>query len=426
MKTKLSARVWASFILIGLVGQVAWTVENMYFNVFLYNTISSDPSYIAAMVAASAVAATVTTLLMGALSDKLARRKAFIVAGYILWGVSTLSFGFITVDAVGAWFPAANAAAAAAGLVVVMDCVMTFFGSTANDAAFNAYITDVTDSSNRGRAESVLATFPLISMLIVFGLLDGLTQQGRWRAFFTVIGLAVSAAGLIAALLLKDEPLERKDEPYFRNILYGFRPSVIRSHAELYVAFAAYLVFASAVQVFFPYLIIYMQMYLGFDNYAIILGVVLLVASAVSVASGGLIDRVGKLNIVLPAAGVMLAGLIAMYFVRSFVPVILAGIVMMGGYMLVTAILSAIIRDCTPPDKAGLFQGIRMIFAVLLPMVIGPYIGAAVIRSSGATYEDLGVVKNVPTPGIFLASAAVLALVAVPVLILRKKTRSPQ
>ena len=49
MKTKLSARVWASFILIGLVGQVAWTVENMYFNVFLYNTISTDPSYIAAM-----------------------------------------------------------------------------------------------------------------------------------------------------------------------------------------------------------------------------------------------------------------------------------------------------------------------------------------------------------------------------------------
>ena len=423
MTRKLSARVWASFILIGLVGQVAWTVENMYFNVFLYNTISTDPSYIAAMVAASAVAATATTLFMGALSDKLARRKVFIVAGYVLWGLSTLSFGFITVDTVGAWFPAAGAASAAAGLVVVMDCVMTFFGSTANDAAFNAYITDATDTSNRGKAESVLATFPLISMLIVFGLLDGLTQQGRWRTFFTIVGLAVSAAGLIAALLVKDEPLEKKDEPYFRNIVYGFRPSVIKSHGRLYIAFAAYLAFASAVQVFFPYLIIYMQMYLGFENYAVILGVVLIAASAVSVAGGGLIDRAGKLNVVLPAAGVMLAGLIAMYFVRSFVPVILAGIVMMGGYMLVTAVLSAIIRDCTPPDKAGLFQGIRMIFAVLLPMVIGPWIGAAVIKNSGATYEDLGVVKSVPTPAVFLAAAAVLALVVIPVAALRKMER---
>ena len=37
----------------------------MYFNVFLYNTISGDTSMIAAMVAWSAVTATVTTLVMG-------------------------------------------------------------------------------------------------------------------------------------------------------------------------------------------------------------------------------------------------------------------------------------------------------------------------------------------------------------------------
>ena len=420
MKKKLSARVWACFVLIGLMGQVAWTVENMYFNVFLYNTISTDPTYIANMVAASAVVATVTTLFMGALSDRLAKRKAFIVGGYILWGISTLAFGFITVENVSRFLPAVGATAAAAGIVVVMDCVMTFFGSTANDAAFNAYITDVTDESNRGRAESVLATFPLIAMLVVFGLLDGLTQQGRWQAFFTAVGLSVSVTGLLAAALLKDVPMERKQEPYFKNIVYGFRPSVVREHKTLYIAFTACLVFNVAVQVFFPYLIIYMQKYLGYDDYAIILGVVLIVASIVSVAGGGLIDRVGKLNIVLPAAGVMLVGLGSMYFVRGFVAVILAGIVMMSGYMLVTAIISAIIRDYTPRDKAGLFQGIRMIFAVLLPMVIGPYIGAAVIKNSGATYEDLGVVKSVPTPAVFLAAAAVLVLVAVPVVLLRR------
>ena len=55
MKTKkLGARVWLVLILIGLFGQFAWTIENMYFNVFLYNTISTDPGYIAAMVGWSA------------------------------------------------------------------------------------------------------------------------------------------------------------------------------------------------------------------------------------------------------------------------------------------------------------------------------------------------------------------------------------
>ena len=175
--------MWASFILIGFVGQLAWTIENMYFNVFLYNTISTDPNAIATMVAASAAAATITTLLMGALSDRVGRRKPFICAGYILWGISTAAFGFIRVESVAAWAGAAKAASVAALLVVVMDCVMTFFGSTANDAAFNAYITDSTTPENRGKVESVLATLPLLSMLTIFGGFDWLTQLfNLWRA----------------------------------------------------------------------------------------------------------------------------------------------------------------------------------------------------------------------------------------------------
>ena len=41
---------------------------------------------------------------------------------------------------------------------------MTFFGSTANDGAFNAFVTDGTNNNNRARVESVLAVLPLISM----------------------------------------------------------------------------------------------------------------------------------------------------------------------------------------------------------------------------------------------------------------------
>ena len=80
---KVSPRMWCTLILIGLVGQFAWTIENMYFNVFLYNTISTDPGYISAMVGWSAAAATLTTLLMGALSDRVGKRKLFICGGYI-------------------------------------------------------------------------------------------------------------------------------------------------------------------------------------------------------------------------------------------------------------------------------------------------------------------------------------------------------
>ena len=416
---RLGKRKWATIVLVGLVGQFAWTIENMYFNVYLYNTISTDPDYIAAMVGWSAAAATLTALLMGALSDRVGKRRIFIAGGYILWGASTAAFGLVTVENAAKLFPAASAVSAAAVMIVVLDCVMTFFGSTANDAAFNAWLTDATDESNRGRAESVIATLPLISMLVIFGAFDGLTQQGRWSEFFLIFGVLVSATGVVSLFLVKDEPgLQPRRDRYFANLVYGLRPSVIAKNPLLYLALLAFAVFSVAVQVFFPYLIIYIQNFLGITDYAIVLGVVLIVASLVSVLSGKLIDRMGKLRFTIPAAAVMFAGLVAMYFARGQVAVIIAGCVMMSGYMLVTASLSGKVRDLTPPDKAGHFQGIRMLFAVLLPMVIGPAIGSAVIKGGDLTYVELGVVKTVPTPAI---SAVVLLLTLIPVFILKRR-----
>ena len=412
---KLSARTWISFVLIGLVGQFSWTIENMYLNVYLYNTISQNTSYIATMVAASAITATLTTLVMGVISDRIGRRKPFIVLGYLLWGASVAAFGFVTTKRMGI--------AAAAAMVVLLDCVMTCFGSTANDAAFNAHVTDVTDSSNRGKVEAVLSILPLISMLVIFGLFDGMTQQGKWQQFFLIFGIMVTVTGFASLFLLKEDKLPANENAFFSSIVYGFRPSVWKRHVQLYLALTAICIFSIAVQVFFPYLIIYMQSYLMFDAYAIVLGVVLIVASIVSVVGGRFMDRIGLLRFALPAGIVMLAGLVLMFFTRSMLAVIGAGTVMMSGYMLLQSALSATVRDHTPADKAGQFQGIRMVFTVLIPMCTGPYIGSFVIglTGAGATYEDLGTVKQVPTPWIFLAAAAVLLLVLIPIRLLKRR-----
>lgn len=176
-------------------------------------------------------------------------------------------------------------------------------------------------------------------------------------------------------------------------------------------------------QVYMPYLIIYIQRFLGITDYTLLLAGVLVISSAVSVLMGRPIDRLGKLRCLLPAAGVGIAGLVLMYFARGHWLVLCAGIVMLGGGMVVSACCNGLIRDYTPEGKAGLFQGIRILFQVLLPMVTGPYIGVAVIGATGMTYEELGVVKQVPTAEIFLASAAVLVLLAAPVYFLRKQVR---
>ena len=92
MKQKLSGRFWLAVTIFSLMGQIAWVVENMYFNVFIYKMFNASAADISAMVAASAVTATLTTVFMGALSDRVGTRKLFICAGYILWGISIFSF----------------------------------------------------------------------------------------------------------------------------------------------------------------------------------------------------------------------------------------------------------------------------------------------------------------------------------------------
>lgn len=415
MKTRLGGRTWAALLTFGLFGQIAWVIENMYFNVFLYNTISGDTSMIAAMVAWSAVTATVTTLVMGALSDRLGRRKALIVIGYLLWGVSIGAFAFIKRS------PLAGAAHGAAVLVVVMDCVMAFFGSTANDAAFNAWVTDVTVPENRGRVETVLAIMPLVAMLVVFGALDSLTQAGNWQLFFLIVGGITCLGGVLGCFFIREPDLPRGQGSYFANILYGFRPAVIRDNPRLYLSLAALGVYCMSQQVYMPYLIIYIQRFLGITDYTLLLAGVLIVSSVLSVLAGRPIDRFGKLRCLVPAGILGFAGLVLMYFARGQWFVLAAGIVMLGGGMVVSACCSGLIRDYTPAGKAGLFQGIRIVFQVLLPMVTGPYIGAAVIRGTGMTYEDLGTVKQVPTAKIFLAAAAALVLLAIPAALLKRK-----
>lgn len=423
----IGGRVWAALLSFGLIGQVAWVVENMYFNVFLYNTVTGDTSMIAAMVAASAVVAAVTTLVVGALSDKLGIRKPIIVTGYLLWGLSVMAFALVNVGGLEKLLGPARAVQAAAVLVIVLDCVMTFFGSSANDAAFNAWVTDVTSDGNRGRVEAVLAVMPLVAMLVVFGLLDGFTTRGQWGIFFLIVGgLTALGGGLGHVLIREPENLCRAGGNYAANVLYGLRPGVVWANPGLYLSLLALAVYAASQQVYMPCLIIYIQRFLGVDSYAAILGVVLVAASVASVAFGRVIDRRGKLQVAVPAAITAFAGLVLMFFVRSIAFVILAGMVMLGASMVLSACLQGLIRDHTPAHKAGQFQGIRILFQVLLPMVTGPYIGSAVIRHGGETYEELGVMKEVPTPEIFIAAALVLLLIAIPLALLWKREPSAQ
>ena len=418
---KVGVRNWFALIIAGLVGQFAWTIENMFLNLYIFEQ-TQDAGYVPWMVAFSAAAATITTLLMGALSDRLGKRKAFVSFGYIAWGLSVLSFAFITTDNMMILFPASNAAMLAGVFIIILDCLMTFFGSTANDAAFNAFATDISTPQTSGKIESVLAILPLISMLVIFGGFSGMAKDEGWFTFFLIFGLLTLASGIASLFLFpKDIARRKKEETYFKNIFYGFKPSVVKANPLLYITLLSFLAFAIAIQTFMPYFLIVIQENLGFVglDFTIIMGSVLLVACLFTVLIGLFMDKIGKNKILLPALGVTLVGMVGMFFAKDIVFLIIAGIILMSGYMISTAVLGSKIRDYTPRQEVGLFQGIRMIFVVLIPMVTGPFIGQAAYMNTAATYlNEYGQEVKLPNEYIYLAAAIVLLLAIAPVIIL--------
>ena len=407
MNKARSSKFWVCLVIFSLVGQIAWVMENMYFNVFIYQMFHASAEAISAMVAASAVAATLTTLLIGALSDKLGKRKLFICGGYILWGISILSFSLVRADVIGKFFPLASAAAVGVSITIILDCIMTFFGSSANDACFNAWLTDCTDDTNRGAAEGINSMMPLLAILAVFGGFMGfdLTKQSSWTTIFVVIGAVVTALG-IAGFWLIDEPKldTRGNESYFTNLFYGFRLDVVRKNPGFYLALAAYAVFGIAIQIYMPYLILYYTVALGMDNYVLIFAPAILLAAAFTFFYGKQYDKHGFAKAVVAPLAMLMAGFVLLYCFRSTLPVFLGSLIMMCGYLAGMAMFGAILRDKTPENKAGMFQGLRIVGQVLIPGVVGPAIGAAVLKGAERITNDDGTTSFIPNRNIFLAA----------------------
>ena len=436
MNMQRSKKFWAALIVFSLTGQIAWVVENMYFNVFIYKMFRASASDIALMVTASAVAATLTTILIGALSDRIGRRKIFMCGGYIAWGISIIAFSLVRTDVISSLFGAAvSAASVGITLVIILDCVMTFFGSTANDAAYNAWLTDSTDAGNRGAAEGINSMMPLISILVVFGGFMGfdLDQASSWTVIYSVIGGLVLLIGVLGFFLVEEAPVRKPDHiGYFATILYGFRPVIVRKNKGLYLSMSAFIIFNIAIQIFMPYLIIYYEQTLGMTDYVLIMAPAIILAAAVTFFFGRLVDRFGFRKTVLPSMSLLMIGFILLYLVPSRIhaegmamklSVFAGSLLMMSGYLSGMAVFGTQIRNCTPEHMAGRFQGLRIISQVLIPGIVGPQIGAWVLRNAPTVINSDGTVSFLPSADIFLAALIVLVIVFAAVLIVLSHTR---
>lgn len=416
---------------LGIAGQLCWNMENQWFNTFVYARIAKDPTIISWMVGVSAAATTLSTFLFGCVSDRTGKRRILVAVGYILWGIFTIVFGmtqFLSTDK-------AAALTAVGVAVVAADAVMSFFGSMGNDIGLNAWVNDHMTDGNRGQLGAALATQPIIGTIVgtvVGGILVG--SDDNYLRLFVVMGLVVIGFGVYCLFAMKDSPdLKPSRRGSFREQFFSiFDFHGYLKNTELAWVNLALAAFFIAFNVYFTHIGNYMIYYLGFtpDMMGFVEGIGLILAMLFTIPATRFLNRGKAPALCLLATGINSVGVAVMgLFVRPenvnpaslWNPVLLLGVFLMGlGYVLFLQSITVWSKQLYPEDARGQFEGIRILFFVLIPMVIAPLISNPIIKRSGEFVDENGFPAYLPTHTLLLVSAVLVLVTILPLLRAKK------
>ena len=414
MMEKISKKNWALIWILGMAGQLCWNVENAWFNTFVYAKIAQSPTIISWMVGVSATATTFATFYIGTLSDRKGRRKPFVAIGYILWGIFTIIFG------VSEFLPVTSIFAAGC-FVVGMDAIMSFFGSVGYDSAFSAWTTDISNESNRGKVGGAFATMPVLATIfgsVVSGIIIDVLD---FFAFFIIIGGIVSIIGVLSLFTLKDAPsLKAKRDPkgFWHQFFSVFNYNTVRNNKELFWVFIIMMVYFIGFNVYFPYVTIYFVNYLGMDYTltGVVQGVSLLAAVLLTIPVARFIDRGRNTTVIATALVINIIGLIVISMSNVLITLGLGMLLSGIGYVIILQTLTAWFKNLYPEEQRGQFEGIKQIFFVCIPMIIGPAISNIVITNFGVETVVDGVAGRIPNEILFAVSAALTLITFLPLI----------
>ncbi len=316
----------------------------------------------------------------------------------------------------------------AAACVVLADAVMSFFGSVGNDGGFGPWTTDISNEHNRGKLGGALAVMPVFATIFGAVVSGIIIEQIDFFAFFGLMGGLVALVGIFGFFTLEDAPglRPKKDEKgFWHQFLTVFNWNTVRENKELFWVFLVMTVYFIGFNVYFPYITIYFVNYLGYGYgmTGIIQGVGLLAAAVMTIPAARFIDKGKTPQVILTALICNMAGLVMVSISQSLV-VLLIGVFGAGiGYILVLQALTAWMKNLYPEEQRGQFEGIKQIFFVCVPMIIGPAIATQVINRMGVEMEVSGTVGMVPGPSLFLVSAVLTLFTLIPLAAAGKMNR---
>lgn len=415
--------MWALVWGLGLAGQLCWNMENQWFNTFVYSKIGKDPSIITGMLICSALATTFSTFFFGTWSDRIGKRRVFISMGYILWGIFTIAFGLTQ-------FISHSMYTLMAVTVVLADTVMSFFGSMGNDSGFNTWCNDIMNDKNRGGIGAALATQPVIGTMlgtVVGGLLVG--GDDNYMRLFVVMGVLVIICGVVSLFVLdkRDDVTPSKKGTFTQQFFHVFNFKEFIKLKELVLVHLGIAIFFIGFNVYFAYIGNYLIDYLGYsaDMMGIIEAVPLILAMFSAIPVSKLINKNMHPYISVAAVVINLIGCLLTWPVKNtdvdptklFNFRVWLGIFIIGiGYIAILQTCKVWAKQLYPADSKGQFEGIWILFFVLIPMIGGSLIGQAVVKTSGETFinETSGLYEYIPNGNVFLVGGLVVLLSIIP------------
>ena len=168
-----------------------------------------------------------------------------------------------------------------------------------------------------------------------------------------------------------------------------------------------------------PYLIIYYEVSLGMSDYVLVMAPAIILASVVTALWGRVYDKKGFSFASAFSILWLVVGFVMLFIFRTKLPVFVGSLLMMSGYLAGMAVFGAKIRDLTPRGKAGMLQGVRIFSQVLVPGIVGPFIGKQILSDAEVIVNNDGTESFVPNANIFLGALVPVVILAV-ILVVRE------
>ncbi len=421
MSEKLSRDLVISVFFLSLGSEIAWAVENQFYNDFLDVTLVSlgHPQLysiaIMLLVNITTIVGTIVTIIIGSYSDVKGKRRPLLLYGFIFWAITTALFPTSALFSfLGVYF--------VIFIAIVFDSVMTAFGATAKNAGFNAYVTDVTTLENRSKAIGISQMTLLIALLLVYAglgmLIDLIGDLFNnifigYYSFFIIVGVFVGIVGLIGVSKTEEPPgLESMDISTFEHIKNTFKKKATVDYKNFFIVLLVICAWQTALQVVFPYLLIYLKRTLGSRTEALIIfGVALIVAAIFSYPIGKITAKLGRKNMTLISTLCISVGFFLVGISPELIPLLISGILVFVFYTALSVSTFTWVKDLYPPEGRGQFSGYWNLFSGTIPMIIGPIIGGLIcFYFSTPDFDTYGRLVLVP-PDLIFYVAAILALV---------------